>query len=328
MSSLLTLSAELTGVLPGISPSLAPTFVQRAWRDVRNARLWSWQVQDCAIVCPAAITTGGVTFTQYGTTVTLDTTASAAVAAYITGTPLLTQMQIRFGTGTQGQIYQISSVNSTVPTARVLTLDRIIVDASETVGGYQIARYYVAAPVTDFTRWVAITDMANAYPLALDRTSAWFDQMDPQRGSQGLASYVGAWQNNSAGLNLYEFWPGPTSGQVFYAQYERRGADLSATVSQPDVIPDAMIMDRTLAYHAYPWAQVNAGHFPAMAKVNWSAAIKEARDRYLEAYRDVKRTDDEIRLTSIVSRGRYLRGGDGWGFPIDAAFIQNHLVSV
>ena len=54
--------------------------------------------------------------------------------------------------------------------------------------------FYVAAPVTDFTRWIAVTDMANAFPLCLDRTSVWFDQIDPQRGSQGLAYYIGAWQ--------------------------------------------------------------------------------------------------------------------------------------
>ena len=171
--------------------------------------------------------------------------------------------------------------------------------------------------------------MANADPLCLDRTSVYFDQMDPQRGSQGLASYVGAWQNNSAGLNLYEFWPGPTSGQSFYVQYMRRGADLSSTVTQPDVIPDSLIMDRALAYHAYPWAQVNAGHFPAMTKVNWGQAIGEARARYLEGFRDVKRTDDEIRLTSILNRGHYLRSrGDDAGYPLDASYIQSHLVPI
>jgi hypothetical protein len=334
----LDMVSELAGTIPGLPPSLCLTHINRAWRDVRQARLWSFQVVDVAIVCPAQITAGTVTLVQYSPTVTLDAPASAAVTPFlISAGPTLQQLQIRFGgfvsTTTVGPLYQILSVNATVPTAIVLTLDRPVVETSGVGVGYQIYRAYVNAPVADFQRWTAIQDMANGYTCRLDLTSTYFDSIDPQRSSQGLAYFVGAFQNESGvqplpGYALYEFWPHPVMGQTFYAQYRRRTADLSPTnPTQPDVIPDQLIVDRALGYYAYPWAQTNMGRFPPLAKVNWSNAIKEAKDRYLEAYRDVKRIDDDVRNQSILARGHGLREGRRFPYPLDSNFLQAHLVN-
>jgi hypothetical protein len=55
----------------------------------------------------------------------------AALTPYIAGVPLLTQMQIRFGgpnTLTAPQVYRIMLVDATVPTALVLTLDRVVAE--------------------------------------------------------------------------------------------------------------------------------------------------------------------------------------------------------
>src|SRR6185437_500585 len=91
------LTSELAGRLPGLSPFLAQRFVERAWQDVRNRRLWSFLLVDGAVVCPPQITAGTATIDQFSQTVTMSADATTALTPYLNGTPLLTQMQIRFG---------------------------------------------------------------------------------------------------------------------------------------------------------------------------------------------------------------------------------------
>lgn len=121
--------AELTGVLPGYSPILAQKHINRAVIDVYNKRNWSFLVTDAVVVCPTQIVTGSVAITQYQQTVTLDAAASAAVASQLgpSAVPGLANLQIRFGNApTSGQVYSITAYDDSVPTAIVLTLDRVV----------------------------------------------------------------------------------------------------------------------------------------------------------------------------------------------------------
>ena len=76
-----SMAAELTGVIPGLSPFLADSFILRAWRDIRDKRLWSWLQTEAGIFCPTQVTTGTVAVTQFSDTVTCDADASAALLA-------------------------------------------------------------------------------------------------------------------------------------------------------------------------------------------------------------------------------------------------------
>ena len=82
--ALLDLVSELTGTVPGLSPILAEKYCQRAWQHIRNKRLWAFLSIDGAIVCPAVVSTGTVSITQFSATVALDATASAALLAQST----------------------------------------------------------------------------------------------------------------------------------------------------------------------------------------------------------------------------------------------------
>jgi hypothetical protein len=335
------LAAEVSGNLPGASPILVETWVKRAWRAIRDKRLWSFLVVDDSIVCPALITAGTLNITQYSNVVTADATASAALIAV--GTLIETPFQalsIRVGgPGTTSEIYNIVSVDTTTnPAAIVITLDRAIVEATAAASQYQCYRPYIQAPIPDFLRWISIVDMVNGWKMNQDYTSVDFDKVDPQRQSLGQAYNWGFYKGSldSPPIPIYEAWPGPTDGQSFYVRYRRQGLDFSApTDTQPLLIPDQLIVQWTLAYYAYPWARINVGHFPALAKVNWSSAINQAmeqihgvRGRYVGLLQDAIRQDDNQATQSVWNRGHGLRQPPTFPYPVDANFIQSHLVNL
>lgn len=329
------LSAELTGILPGLSGLLADNFVQRALRGIYTERKWSFQMAEAGVYCPVQVTTGAAAYTQFTNTVTMSTAATTALLALVTN-PGYANLQIRFGAAgnaaVSGQVYNILSGTGS---PLVFTLDRVIMEATSVAAGYQVYRSIVVAPVADFIRWDAFIDMANAIDVNRDFTSAYFDARDPQRTAQGQAYFIGHYEPAPpvspalAGIPRYELWPVPVQGQTFYARYKRRGPGFSGpTDTQPDVIPDSLITARALYREAYPWAMANQGNFPTMKNVNWLSLITTAQKNYRETLTNVARTDDDIRCQSIISRGHTLRRAVDPGFPIDANFIQSHLVRI
>lgn len=355
--ALLDMVAELTGTVPGLSPILAEKYIQRAWEAIRNKRLWAFLSIDAAIVCPAVVQSGSASFTQYADPplVTLDATASAALLAQtaVGATPGITNLQIRFGATSpaMGQVYNIVAADASVPAAIVLTLDRVIQEATNAASTFQVYRCYVTPPISDFLRWESIVDMANSIKPRLDFSSAYFDSMDPQRSSQGLAyfmgRYVGVWvpdpstgatspnPNVEQGSMLYELWPHPTQGQVFYTRIRRRGTDLTSIAdSQPDAIPDDLIISRALYADVYPFVGANIGNFPSFKGVGIGQLITAKKQEYKDLLQDAKRNDDETAMQSVISRGHGLRTnrhvfkGDNQGYPIDADYIQSHLIRI
>ncbi len=326
------LSAELSGYLPGISGYLSDDFIRRSYRKIRDARLWSFLITDDAVVCPTALNQGSFSIIQFNNQVTADAIASAAFATISPAILPPQFLQLRFmGTSTTSQIYNIVSVDTTVPTALVFTLGRVVMEATNATSPYLCYRCYVAAPVSDFLRWLSFVDMVNGWQLLKDRTSTQFDAIDPQRQSMGQAYYLGSYQDSTdtPPIPMYELWPSPTQGQTFYVRYRRRGADFSApTDVQPDMIPDDLILQAALGFYAYPWAMTNQGHFPAMQKVNWMNLIQDAKKTYFSILQEAKRQDDNQMMQSVINRGHGLRDREAFPYPVDASFISSHLVPI
>lgn len=352
------LYSRLAGTLPGLSPSLCRTFINNALQRIYAAKLWSFLVADAAIVCPSAISAGTVSIAQYSNTVTLNAAASAAVTPFIAGTPLLTQLQIRFmsiaGPSTSG-IYNILAVNTTAPTALVLTLDRVVMEATSATAQYLVYRAYIIPPVSDFLAWTSLVDQQNGFTISGDKltfTSTYFDVCDPQRQALGLSYYCGSYLGNQQtsgptstpqstlnyGQPVYELWPHSTQGQVFYARYRRRGATFVSPFDlQPPGIPDDLILWVALHHYGYPHAQANLALFPTYAKTNWTALYQESRVTIYGtkggprgALQDAKLQDDEQALQSFWNRGRQgLKGrwSNGTPFPIDSNYIQAHPIT-
>jgi len=351
----LDLVGQLCGEMPGLSPILAQKHLNQALGDIYNERLWSFNELDAAIVCPAIITAGTASITQFSDSVTLDATASAAVLAQTapTAVPGLLTLSIRFGATSPAasQIYNIVAFDITVPAAIVLTLNRVVMETTNAASSLQIYRPYIIPPITDFLKWETLVDMNNAITIRGNRltmTSAFFDARDPQRTSLGLAYYCGSYaggyiadpttgivtpQNTvSAGAPIYELWPHPSQGQTFYCRFKRKGAlFVQPGDTQPDGISDAMIIAKAKADFSYPFAAANVANFPTFKGANWTMLIGEKKKDYQQDLLQAKRIDDERALQTIFCYGHGLRvprhyfKGDG-EYPIDANYLQSHLV--
>jgi hypothetical protein len=351
--------SELAGRLPGLSPLLAEKFINYAWRDVCRQRIWSFLVADGALVCPAQVIDGTFAITQFSDQVTADATASAALLA-LPATPGLASLQIRFGGATGiaspipavGQVYNIRLVDATNPAALVLTLDRVVLEATTAAATYQVYRCYVLPPTTDFLAWSSVVDIVNGWRLRLHATSIGFDGRDPQRQAQGQAYYLGACRSNAVldasvvpptttphatspqGTPIYELWPHPTSGQAFYVRFRRRGQPLVLpTDDLPPQIDEQLVIERALAAYGYPFAQANQANFPSFRNAGWVSLTQQAHANYLKLLLDAKRQDDEQALQTVWSRGHGLRTRrhDFKGisdFPIDSNFMQQHLLQL
>lgn len=348
--------AELTGELPGLSPQLAEKQINRALREVYDARNWSFLVTDGVIVCPVQVTEGTIAYTQFETTVVCDADASAALLSQtlVGAVPGLKTLQIRLNPSTispaVSQVYSILDFDATNPAAIELTLDRMIVESTDPSAGYQVYRAYVVPPLSDFKAWQAAVDVTNGWSLKRNFTSAYFDMMDPQRQAQGMAYYLGAWGGNrvvdavtggtspqstqNQSVPVYELWPHPTSGQNFYVRIRRRGEPLvEPTDELPDQITESLVLIKAKGWYAYSFAEANIAHYPEFAKTNWAQLRTSAKLEYERLLLDAKRNDNEQALQDVWNRGHGLRsrppGFKGMqGFPIDAEFIQSHLLTI
>jgi len=333
------MQAQIVGWVPQCPPRLVEHFINKAWDDVRRARLWSFLQAECGIFCPEQVTAGTVSFTQFGTTVTCNATASAALLAISLPSPLtLANLQIRLAaSGSTSQVYNIESYDDSTPTAVVLTLDRIIMAETDATSGYQVYRCYIRPTSLDFLAWQSVVDMNNGYNVQLDRTSTAFDVWDPQRMSQGMAYYLGSYKGTDAPTTypLYELWPHPVSGQTFYARYRRRGVALEDPDDElPPGIDEDLVVTKALGDWVFPWAATQVGQNEDFRGVNYPTLMLNAKKQYRDGLLDAKRNDDEQQLQTVWARGHGLihtsRGGP-WGtvpFPIDAKFIQGHLLNI
>ncbi len=325
------LSHELSGHLPGLPPLLADQYVKRAYHRIQSARLWSFLLTDDTVVCPSVVTAGSVSITHDSNQLTANAAASAALLALPTLTVPATLCQIRFpGLATTYQLYSIVALDSTTPTAVVLTLDRVVSEPTSTTATYQVYRAYVAIPVSTFLRWNSVVDPQNARPLDVDWTSRDFDRIDPQRSTTGPATRLGYYKRSSDQIPLYELWPHPTGGQTLYVRYRSQAIDfVNPDDTQDPVIPDDLIIQCALSFYAYPFAAANPQLFPTRRAQDWIGLIQGAVQMYQLMLQDAKRQDDNQMLQSVISRGR--GRGRRWdrhdtGYPIDANFVQSHLV--
>src|ERR1019366_786924 len=116
----LDMKAELAQAIPGMSRIYAGTLVNRAWRTVRDASMWSFQLQQGSFSTPAAVVAGTVTVPALPTPSQIigDATASAAWAAMTF--PFITQYQFRIS---DDCIYNVIAYDTTTnPPFGTLTL--------------------------------------------------------------------------------------------------------------------------------------------------------------------------------------------------------------
>ena len=340
MPTMLDVAGELSGQIPGLPNVFSRKFVNRAFAEVKRARLWSWNVGQGVIVCPQLITSAGsCTVTQFSNIVQFDATSITNLLPYVLANPPLVQRQFRIGAG---PVYSLITYNATTGVA---TLDRIYGEATVSGTSYVIYKCYygppsvdgtVAGSTTDFLRHLSILNPIQGYTIAgrrLNMSQEELNRRDPLRGAQGQPYYAARYrptpistqtgaQTTSPGLGItmVELWPHPTFQQNLLSNYERQHVDLLPGDYFPNQCDVPLVQYRAFEY-AYRWALQNSARIPELKGVDWRFLLAEVQVKYKEELVQAKRNDEEIALTLVRpgSAGLY----DFWG-PIDSNFFQSH----
>lgn len=305
---------ELIGHVPSLNPFLAQRFINRAWRDIRQTKSWSFQIAEGFLIVPLSITAGTVSVTQYSTTVTPN--AAAITALNSAGShPLLGERQFRLSAGSR--IYNISSYDGAV-----ITLNEEYQEASGSNQSYEIFRCFFKPPTSDFIRFISIRDLTTNYHIRLNYTQEEINYLDPQRSTTGDPLYCAAYRSDSSSGPLFELWPTPSSARSYQVLYQKRGQDLaSPSDALPSVIPDSLVLDRAL-YYAFRWAEQNKGVHKELLATDWRYLSMDVNKNYSEQLTRAIREDEDIFEQKIAHH----ESRSGFLTPIDANYAQNHIV--
>jgi hypothetical protein len=314
--------SELMGTVPRLDPVLAQNLVNRAWRDLKESRSWSWLLAEGTLIAPQNITGGSVSVVQFSPTVTLNATAGAQLNAL--SNPLITKRQFRVG---GGGIYNIAGVDPASPPT-FLTLDRPYMEGTAAGQTYQVYRCYYnptkldGSAETNFLKWTCMVNKIDGYAIVgsnLNRKQAELNARDPTRGAQDLAYVVSSYKPDANGNPIYELWPHPTAARAYTTFYRQRGTDLSATVDVPNTFNPNLVTESAKQY-AYDWAIANAGRFTELQKVDWQLLKAEGDRKLKDMLMAARVKDNELFEQDWLPQMR-----DYLTFPpIDSKFMQSH----
>lgn len=308
---------ELIGYSGGsLDPNLAKTLVQRAHRDILDARAWSFLFAEGVLQAPASISAGTVTVTQFSTTVVVDATADAALAAVNMDIPMGTR---QFRVSTTGRIYNVESYDTGTLT---LTLKEPYTEASQAGVAYSVFKCYYLPPKVDlevdFVRFVTVRDLDNGRPLRLHVHKHELDKRDPQRTSTEPPVLVANYKPDSNGDPLFELWPLPTVARAYLCLFVRKGKELEADSDQLIYpINDELLATRA-QYHLCHWAEMSKGVQPNLRLTDWRFLMGELTSRYERLLLAAKKQDDEILNQNVMFPRRWPE------WPPSASWMQSH----
>ncbi len=305
---------ELLGHVPPLSPFLAQKFINRAWRDIRQVKSWSFQIAEGFLIVPESITAGTVTVTQFSKVVTPNATAITALNA-AGSHPLLGERQFRLASGSR--IYNIDTYDGAV-----ITLLEEYQEETAAGSSYEVFRCFFKPPTSDFIRFISIRDLVTNYHIRLNYTQEELNRCDPQRNTTGDPLYCASYRADSTNGPLFELWPIPSSARSYQVLYQKRGLDLSApTDVLPSVIPDNLVLDRAL-YYAFRWAEQNKGVHKELMASDWRYLSQDVNRNYMQQLSRSIREDEDIFMQTI----HFKESRSGFMTPIDANYAQNHVV--
>lgn len=295
------LASELRGLVPKIPFTYCKTLVNRAFRDIRESFLWSFNLFESSWSSPAIVTAGTVTAIQGASTVTFDATAIAALLASQTASPVspITTRQFRIGIG---GIYSIIAFDFGTGIA---TLDRIFGDVSASAIAYQVYQAYYVPPMKDFLTWISVRNPSTFAALNLIQTRAWVDQRDPQRMQFGYPSHVipfaidlrgqgTATPSATLGYPMFELWGAAITPYVYQCYGIRRGLDLVLpSDTLPAQIGDDLVLAKAKAF-AYEWAEANKDTLPRAAGPDYKFLIGATLDDYKKLLSKYRKQDREF----------------------------------
>ena len=256
--ALIDMTSELTDLVPVLGRVRARKLINRAFKYVQDSCLWSFQLQQGSFSTPAITTAGTASFTLGSNQVVGDAAASAAWLALPFYWRATTQ-QFR----AQGySVYSVIALDSTNPSAVVLTLDRNFTDPLPFYTGvaYQMYGAYIAMPM-GFKRFLSMADMFDVWTMDIWTSRRTLDYYDPARlvaSNPTVCAALGADRRGagtttpSATLNqpLYELYPYPT----YPISYQWYGVvEVPELTANTDTLPPP-IDEEVVTQKALTWA--------------------------------------------------------------------------
>jgi hypothetical protein len=298
-----TMTQEILGV-PGMNFALAQTKINEALQLIYDEQLWSFQLKENGWLTPGLlggnsnmVSPGLITVAPYSTVITGNATASAA---WIANTlPLLTQQQIRVP---YYSLYNIIAVDTTVPTAVKLTIDRPWMEPSQTLAEYMIYQAYFPVPVSDFKRFWAVRDTTNNNRMDFwSYTQRDLAFLDAQRTNFDNPCFVVAYEvdqrpgSATYGNMLYELWPQPLSILPYSYSYVRTGPSLAL----PGDTPPYPLNDEVVKWRAYEqvylWKESQKGDdLQRGSGADWRFLTQSAHAEYARRLRTVSMKDRDL----------------------------------
>lgn len=305
------LVSELRGAVPKIPISFCGTLINRAWREIRESMLWSFNIVEHSWISPTPLTAGSVTVTQGSATVFFDTVVAVpAILAGSTSFSLITQRQFR--QQASGGIYNILALDNNFAANGAAYLDRIFGDPSSTNSSYQIYQLYYTPPFQDYLTLISVRNPTMYLNLDLTKPKEWIDARDPQRSWYQFPTHVVPWgrdlrqgqvtfQDNSVhqitsstfNFPLFELWGQPVTFFTYQVYGLRRGTNL---VNPSDVLPPPVGDDLVLAkayYYAYQWAEANKDQQPRSQGPDFRFLMGSKKDEYKDLLRLYRKQDKE-----------------------------------
>lgn len=295
---------------PSASAWLARQWLDYAFRQLWDRKLWSWQRRQGQYIFDAAISTGTADATRGSFTIVGHGTAWTTDSV---------NHQFRLGLSTP--IYTIASVD---PVGQTLDLTQVWGAPTALGATYSIYNAYQTAP-SDFETHVVIYDPRYNWALALGVTQEELDVWDAQRANIGNTSYVCASRDfedvfNVPPLPRFEFWPHQQAACVLPFTYISRPPDLSDPGAQlPRMIRGDVLLEMALAQAArWPGASKDAPN----PYFNLALAMQhEARATAM--VNDLVRTDEEVMVSEVtyMSLASQNIPAIAWG---DSKWLQSH----
>ena len=304
--------SEFCGSVPKPPFSFTGTLINRAYRQIRESNLWSFQLYESAWITPPLINTGTVTLTTGSSALTFNAAAIAAINAAQLLSPysLITQRQFR--NSAAGGICSFISYNSITGAA---VLDRPYSDQITGAGqSYQIYQVYYPAPYKDHLTWISVRNPSMFLDLDLTTTRAEVDAMDPQRTWYQFPSRAVPLGSDLRGLGtatpsatlyypLYELWGQPVTPFSYQCYGIRRGTPLGAPT---DVLPPSIDEELVLALarrYAYEWAEANKDMSPRSSGPDFKFLMGLAQSEYAKLLTLYRKQDKEFVNNWLVTRG-------------------------
>lgn len=287
---------------PGVDPLLAREWVQDAYREACDHKVWSHQRSETAIVAGDQ-KTGTVTVTKGSATITAGTLVLAATDV---------GRQIRI---TSVPIYTIIAVANDLATA---TLDRVYSEASGTTT-FTILDAYWTAP-ENFWRFLAVVDPVNKWRLRWWVTEDDLSRIDPGRMSTGspwaLVSQAYSPVAADLGKARFEVYPYPTTAKSFSVLYYTKPTVFAETdtLIGPFAGAKAVLVDGALARCAlWPGTSVAPNRY-----FNLGLADRLEK-RFAAAVQQLEVKDEDLYPTFMPAPAYGFAPG-----PFNADFLQSH----